>query len=58
MASDGNRPLLDDEVVFFGTFTLESGETLGGQPDRVRWRGLHWKKIPGSPEMCLVLAEM
>jgi hypothetical protein len=30
MASDGSRPLFDDEVIFFGTFTLESGETLSG----------------------------
>jgi BRCT domain type II-containing protein len=29
-ASDGYAPLLDDEVVFFGTYTLDSGETLNG----------------------------
>ena len=29
-ASDGIAPSLDDEVVFFGTFTLESGEKLDG----------------------------
>lgn len=29
-ASDSSAPLLDDEVVFFGTFTLESGQTLNG----------------------------
>lgn len=29
-AKDGYRPTLDDEVVLFGTFTLESGETLVG----------------------------
>jgi cytoskeletal protein CcmA (bactofilin family) len=29
-ASEGYTPLLDDEVVFFGTYTLESGETLVG----------------------------
>ena len=30
MGSDGRTPMLDDEVVFFGTYTLESGETLDG----------------------------
>jgi hypothetical protein len=29
-ARAGQRPLADDEVVFFGTFRLESGETLDG----------------------------
>ncbi|MCB2178688.1 hypothetical protein KQH61_04655 [bacterium] len=29
-ASDATAPLRDDEVVFFGTYTLESGETLVG----------------------------
>lgn len=29
-ASNGAAPLLDDEVVFFGTYTLESGNTLVG----------------------------
>ncbi len=29
-ASDGYTPLLDDQVIMFGTFTLESGETLDG----------------------------
>jgi hypothetical protein len=29
-ASEGHAPLLDDEVVFFGTYTLDSGETLNG----------------------------
>lgn len=29
-ASDGRAPLLDDEVVFFGTYSLDSGETLNG----------------------------
>lgn len=30
LASDGSTPMFDDEVVFFGTFTLESGERLDG----------------------------
>lgn len=29
-ASDGLVPALDDEVVFFGTYTLDSGEALSG----------------------------
>ena len=29
-ASDGRVPALDDEVVFFGTYTLDSGEELSG----------------------------
>ena len=29
-ASDGPAPVMDDEVVFFGTYTLESGERLDG----------------------------
>lgn len=29
-ASAGRAPLADDEVIFFGTFRLESGETLDG----------------------------
>ena len=29
-ASDGQVPALDDEVVFFGTYTLDSGEELTG----------------------------
>ncbi|MEJ2757411.1 MAG: polymer-forming cytoskeletal protein [Anaerolineales bacterium] len=29
-ASNGYTPLMDDEVVFFGTYTLESGNTLDG----------------------------
>ena len=30
LASDGRSPLFNDEVVFFGTFRLESGERLNG----------------------------